>query len=123
MESLLGKDFEGIVSSDCCSAYRRQSASAKQKCLAHIQRELEAMRTSRFQANRRQFASLVSAIFEPARQAYQNYHAGTLTLEQLQSQRLILEAELAHIIDHPPKSGWAANAQALANRFHRHWSD
>jgi hypothetical protein len=34
-----------------------------------------------------------------------------------------LEAELADVIDHPPRSGWAADAQTLTNRFHRHWSD
>jgi hypothetical protein len=122
VESLLGKDFEGILSSDCWSAYSPQQATAKQKCLAHIQRELEAMHTSRFESNR-QFASQVSAIFERARQAYRDYHAGTLTRSQLQTQRLILEAELADVIDHPPLSGWADDAQTLANRFQRHWSD
>jgi hypothetical protein len=121
-ESWLGKDFEGILSSDSWSAYSPQPASAKQKCLAHIGRELEAMRTSGFESNR-QFASQVSAIFERARQAYRTYHAGTLSLEQLQTQRLILAAELAAVIDHPPPSGWAADAQTLAHRFHRHWSD
>lgn len=122
VESLLGKDFRGILSSDCWSAYSPQQAAAKQKCLAHIQRELEALRTSRFESNR-QFSSYVSAVFEQARQAYRNYHAGNLTLEQLQTRRLISQAELANILDHPPESGWAADAQALANRFQRYWSD
>jgi hypothetical protein len=122
VESLLGKDFEGILSSDCWSAYRPQHASAKQKCLAHIQRELEALAKSRFESNR-QFSSRVSAVFEWARQVHRDYQAGSLSLEQLQTQRLISEAELADILYHPPKSGWAADAQALANRFHRYWSD
>jgi transposase len=122
VESLLGKDFEGILSSDCWSAYSPQQATAKQKCLAHIQRELEAMCGSRFESNR-QFSSQVSAIFERARQAYRDYHAGNLTLEQLQTQRVISEAELADVLDHPPKGGWAADAQALAKRCQRHWSD
>ncbi|MBF2073631.1 MAG: IS66 family transposase [Synechococcales cyanobacterium C42_A2020_086] len=122
VESLLGKDFQGILSSDCWSAYSSVQATAKQKCLAHIQRELEALSSSRFESNR-QFLSQVSAVFQRARQAHRDYHAGSLTLEQLQRQRLILEAELADVIDHPPQSGWAADAQALANRFHRHWSD
>jgi hypothetical protein len=39
VESLLGKDFEGILSSDFWSAYNPQSAALKQKCLAHIGRE------------------------------------------------------------------------------------
>uniref|UniRef100_B8HZ16 Transposase IS66 n=1 Tax=Cyanothece sp. (strain PCC 7425 / ATCC 29141) TaxID=395961 RepID=B8HZ16_CYAP4 len=120
--SLLGKSFEGILSSDCWSAYSPQQATAKQKCLAHIQRELEALSGSRFESNR-QFASQVSAIFERARQAYRGYQAGNLTVEQLQTQRLILEAALTDVLNHPPKAGWAADAQALANRFHRYWSD
>ncbi len=37
LEKLLGKDFEGILSSDCFSAYSPQGASAKQKCLAHLE--------------------------------------------------------------------------------------
>lgn len=122
VESLLGQDFEGILSSDCWSAYNPQQARAKQKCLAHIQRELEALAESRFESNR-QFSSRVSAVLERARQAHRTYHAGSLSLEQLQTQRLISQAELADILDHPPKSGWPADAQALANRFHRYWSD
>ena len=94
-----------------------QQATAKQKCLAHIQRELEALSSSRFESNR-QFSSQVSAVFKRARQAYRDYHAASLTLEQLQTQRLILEVELADVIDHPPKSGWAADAQALAWIIH-----
>jgi cell division septum initiation protein DivIVA len=122
VNSLLGEEFKGILSSDCWSAYNPQPAAAKQKCLAHSQRELEALSKSRFESNR-QFASRVSEVFAQARQAHQDYHAGRLTQEQLQSQRLISEAELAAILDHPPESGWAADAQALSNRFRRYWSD
>ena len=43
---LLGEDFAGILSSDCWSAYSPQGALAKQKCLAHIERELKALETS-----------------------------------------------------------------------------
>jgi hypothetical protein len=32
LKQLLGEDFEGILSSDCFSAYNPQSAAAKQKC-------------------------------------------------------------------------------------------
>lgn len=38
VKSLLGETFDGILSSDCWSAYNPQQASAKQKCLAHIGR-------------------------------------------------------------------------------------
>jgi len=52
LEQLLGHDFNGILSSDCFSAYSPQSAAAKQKCLAHLERDLEALKTSRFEGNR-----------------------------------------------------------------------
>lgn len=66
VEKLLGADFEGILTSDCYSAYFRQSASAKQKCLAHLERELESLKTSRFEGNR-QFAHDVQLVLGECR--------------------------------------------------------
>jgi Transposase IS66 family len=40
------EDFAGILSTDCWSAYDKQSASTKQKCWAHIERELKRMEKS-----------------------------------------------------------------------------
>ena len=122
VKSLLGETFEGILSSDCWSAYSPQQASAKQKCLAHIGRELEALTTSNFASNRL-FAQRIMPILDSARRAHQDYHADKLTLEQLQNHRLIVEAQLAQVLNTPPEKGWAADAQALANRFTRYWSD
>jgi len=122
VNSLLGQSFAGILSSDCWSAYSPQTAVAKQKCLAHIGRELKALTTSNFPSNRT-FAEQVLPILASARQAYQEYHAGQLTLEQLHTHRLIIEAQLAQVIDNPPEGGWAEDAQTLANRFTRYWSD
>jgi transposase len=104
VKSLLGENFDGILSSDCWSAYNPQSASAKQKCLAHIGRELKALTTSNLAANR-VFAEQVMPIFDSAHEAHQDYHAGQLTLEQLQNRRLIVEAQLAQVLDHPPEAG------------------
>lgn len=122
VKALLGENFDGILSSDCWAAYNPQQAKAKQKCLAHIGRELNALTTSNLAANRR-FAEQVMPIFDRARQIQKDYHAGTLTLEQLQQQRCVVEAQLAHVLDNPPEQGWAADGQALANRFTRYWSD
>lgn len=122
VESLLGKDFEGILSSDCWSAYNPQPAALKQKCLAHIGRELEALSQSNLVGNQT-FAHQVLPIFQSARQAYNDYHLGKLTQAQLQTHRLIVEAQLATVLEHPPEGGWPTDAQALANRFNRYWSD
>lgn len=122
VKSLLGEDFQGILSSDCWSAYHRQLAGAKQKCLAHIERELKALAKSQLKANRI-FAERVFPIFTTARQLHRDFHQEKLGLEQLQQQRPILESQLAHVLQTPPKDGWAADSQALGARFQRYWSD
>lgn len=122
VKALLGENFNGILSSDCWSAYNPQPAVAKQKCLAHIGRELKALETSNFASNRL-FAERVMPIFDSARHAHQEYHAGKLTLEYLRNHRLIVEAQLTQVLEKPPEKGWAADAQALANRFIRYWAD
>lgn len=119
VESLLGKDFNGILSSDCWSAYSPQSAAFKQKCLAHIERELKSMETSRHPSNRL-FAREVMGILHEAREDYRRFHAGEMEQWQLDVRRLLYDAQLTQVIEHPPKGGWAADAQNLANRFKRH---
>ena len=122
VKSLLGEDFAGILSSDCWSAYSPVCASAKQKCLAHIERELKGLENSHQKANRL-FAARVFAILHEAREAYNRYHQGELNQEQLETQRLVSEAKLANVLDNPPQGGWAADSQKLANRFRRHWQE
>ena len=61
------------------------------------------------------FAKQVIPILQSARQAYNDYHLGKLTQAQLQTHRLIVEAQLATVLDHPPDGGWPADAQALPN--------
>ncbi len=122
VKAMLGENFEGILSSDCWSAYSPQPAQAKQKCLAHIERELKALETSNREANR-VFAQQVFPILHRARQMHRDYHAGQVTHTQLEQHRLIAEAELSTVIESPPEGGWAADAQTLAKRFRRHWSE
>ena len=122
VESLLGKDFKGILSSDCWRAYSPQQASAKQKCLAHIERELKGMESSHHNVNRL-FAQQVLPILDEAREAYNQYHQGELNQSQLDQHRWVSEVKLATALDNPPQGGWAADAQKLANRFTRHWNE
>ena len=57
VKKLLGENFDGILSSDCFSAYNPMPAAAKQKCLTHLERDLKALHTSRFAANQ-EFAQM-----------------------------------------------------------------
>ena len=63
-------------------AYSPQKAAAKQKCLTHLERDLKALETSRFAANR-EFMKQVMPILQTARSAHQDYHGGQLSLEEL----------------------------------------
>ncbi len=122
LQQLLGEKFEGILTSDCFSAYNPQIATAKQKCLTHLERDLKALDTSRFAANR-DFSARVTHVLTLARQASCDYHAGQLSLEQLQSTRLQLESQLQAVLHTPPESGWPADAQRLRQRLQKYWSD
>ena len=88
----------------------------------HLERELKALTTSRFPENR-EFAHRLFPIIHTARQAHRDYHQGQLSLAELQALRPIIEAELAYVLEHPKKGRWAADSQALSNRFRKHWSD
>ena len=40
-ERILGKNYKGVIVSDCLGAYNLVNALAKQKCIAHILRDLD----------------------------------------------------------------------------------
>jgi transposase len=122
VKALLGEDFAGILSTDCWSAYGQATASAKQKCWAHIERELKRMETSHMKANRI-FASLVFPIIHQARAIHRQYLEGNITLEQMTAQRPGIETQFERVLDNPPKGGWAFDSGQLAARFRRHWSE
>jgi transposase len=122
VKTLLGEDFTGILSTDCWSAYGQAPASAKQKCWAHIERELKRMETSHLKANRI-FAAKVWTIIHQARAVHRQYLEGNITLEQMQVQRPGIETQFEQVLDNPPTGGWAFDSQQLTARFKRHWSE
>lgn len=122
LKQLLGEDFSGILSSDCFSAYNPQSAAAKQKCLTHLERDLEALKTSRFEGNRL-LAEAVTDLLASSRQVYRDYQAGKFTRQEMAAWRLVLEPQLQAVLDNPPLRGWPADAQRLVNRIKRHWHE
>ncbi len=65
----------------------------------------------------------VSPILHPARTAHQEYHAGQLSLEQLQRLRPSVESQLDEVLKNPPPKGWPADAIGLSNRLYRHWDE
>jgi DNA-binding protein H-NS len=122
LEKLLGADFEGILSSDCFSAYSPQEAGAKQKCLAHLERDLKALLASRFEGNR-QFAAKVQSVLWQARSAYQDYQEGELSREALSEQRETVEASLKKVLEEIVNESSPADALRLSQRLERHWDE
>lgn len=99
-----------------------EPTSTSERISEAVERELKAMEASHLAANR-QFAQQVFPILHSARLAHRAFHTGELTLEQLGQHRIRVEAQLVDVLNHPPAKGWAADAQNLANRFRKHWSD
>lgn len=64
---ILGREFKGILVSDCFSAYddRRLSAWLKQKCLSHLLRDLDEMKQSKT-GRALHFARQVTAVLQAA---------------------------------------------------------
>ncbi len=122
LEKLLGSDFEGILSSDCFSAYSPQGASAKQKCLAHLERDLKALETSRFQGNR-EFATKVMEVLWQARTAHRHYQNGKTSREDLVQQRAVVEAKLQEVLSEAVTTSAPSDTLRLSRRLQRHWDE
>jgi transposase len=119
VKALLGEHFDGILSSDCWSAYSPQAAQLKQKCLTHLERDLQALSESCSAANR-ELARRVFLVLKTARYAYRQYHQGEITLAQLQQQRPNVEAQLEKAVNYPPQGGWATDSTRMAKRLRRY---
>ncbi len=122
LEKLLGSDFEGILSSDCFSAYNPQTANAKQKCLTHLERDLKALQTSRFAGNR-EFATKVLQVLWQARTAHRDYLEGKLNREELARCRVLRETKLKEILSDTLTQNPPSDTLRLMGRLQRHWDE
>jgi hypothetical protein len=83
---------------------------------------LEALKLSRFEGNRF-LAVAVGEILTTARTLYRQYQAAQLSREAMAAQRSVLEAKLLAVLTNPPVKRWPADAQRLANRIQRYWTE
>ena len=98
-ESVLGQDYDGILSTDSYSGYNRIGAQAKQKCLVHLDRDLKKL-LDHSQQESPVFAWTrgLRAFFQDARAHYNAYHSGQLTRRQLQEASGRFQRELLSFI-------------------------
>ena len=100
IQSILGEDFKGILSSDFYGGYNKSiRAKAKQKCLVHLDRDLKKLLLNFPTQNPVfQWAKRVRNFFQEARALYDAYHAGKLTAEQLLEATVRFKNELPSLI-------------------------
>jgi len=100
VQAVLGTTYNGTLVSDFLSVYNNSiTAKAKQKCLVHLQRELDKMRT-RFPAPHPvdTYARRLGDFFQEARAFYNAYHQGKITRPQLRTQAGRFKKELPSFV-------------------------
>jgi hypothetical protein len=110
IREVLGPVYQGVLSSDCFSAYNTMEAQAKQKCLTHYERAAKEL--EKFYPNDQAtmlFAISLRDIFKRARQAKRDWLEGIITDEQAGQQALAFEEELDQLVERPLQNHDAEN--------------
>ena len=97
-ERILGKDYQGVMVTDCFSAYNLVKAGAKQKCLAHILRDMKNL--TNFYPNDPEviaFCVNLDNILHEGLDLKEGYGKGKYPLDDLRRGRENLEKRLAAI--------------------------
>lgn len=116
--TVLGPHYDGVLTSDCFSAYNSLEARAKQKCLTHYEREakkLEKFYPSAEELNG--FVGRVMDIFKTARQAKCDWLAGLIDESEAEQQAKEFEALLEHLTAKPLENH---EAEKLRSRLLAH---
>ena len=115
---ILGEEFEGVLVSDCFSAYDHHALNEwlKQKCLAHLLRELSQLVTEKSRGAVR-FARDVSALLRAALAL--KAQKSTLAPEVYAERSVQLEAQLDKLIDERRRLTDPDN-QRIAKRLRKH---
>lgn len=115
---ILGEEFEGVLVSDCFSAYDHHALSEwlKQKCLAHLLRELSLLAAEKSRGAVR-FARDVSALLRTALALQEQ--KSTLAPEAYAERCAQLEAQLDKLIDKRRRLTDPDN-QRIAKRLRKH---
>jgi hypothetical protein len=110
LRDVLGQTYNGVLGSDCFSAYNTIAAQAKQKCLAHYERAAKEL--EKFYPGEQavwMFAISLRDIFRRARQAKRNWLEGIITDEQAGQWAFAFEEELDQLVETPLQNHDAEN--------------
>jgi len=118
VQEVLGKTYDGILSTDFYSAYHRSiQAKAKQKCLAHLDRDLEKLLLKFPAQDPVVLWRRLRDFFQEARALYDACRAGQLTTGQLAKTADRFKQELpGFILLHTPEP----DVRRLSKRLAKH---
>lgn len=110
IRDVLGQAYNGVLGSDCFSAYNTIAAQAKQKCLAHYERAAKDLEKF-YPADQATliFAGSLRDIFKRARQIKRDWREGIIIDEQAGQLALDFEEELDKLVETPLQNHDAEN--------------
>ena len=117
-KDMLGENYPGVLVSDCFSAYNLITASAKQKCLAHLFRDIEKI-TKIYPNDPETIAFSVNLenILREGLDLKKGYQAGKYTGQKLEEGKARLEDALSAVTSRVLSK---RKAEALRKRFVSH---
>ncbi|GFP20261.1 hypothetical protein HKBW3S03_01763, partial [Candidatus Hakubella thermalkaliphila] len=118
VEEVLGKNYPGVLGSDCYSSYNSVKAKAKQKCLTHY--EGEAKDIEKFYPYDEEaiaFTSQLKDIFKRAREVKKDWKVEKISDEEAREKAEEFEGELDELSKNPLKN---EEAEKLRARLIRH---
>lgn len=100
-EEILGKLFQGILSSDCLKSYDPVKAGKREKCNPHFLRSAEEAKRITTREGDLVFLEDLKNLIKTAMEAWKNYHEKLLTLSDLSSLKENLLEELDELTSRP----------------------
>jgi len=99
-EEILGKDYKGVIVSDCLSSYNLVNANAKQKCIAHLLRDLENLiNLNSSNPEVVNFSVNIENILREGLEIKKEYEKGKYNQKDLERMKEQLENKIAAITD------------------------
>ena len=118
--NILGEKYEGVLTTDFYSSYNKLKAQAKQRCLAHLLREInEIQEKNQFAPDTIDaiFCLELKTVFKQAIEVWNEYHEGTKIFQDLDKEKVRAISRLVELLSLPIKH---KDTRRLCKRIVKH---
>lgn len=101
VRDVLGKKYQGTLSSDFYSAYNKLEALAKQRCLGHLLNELKKIQEKNkfgLDSNEGIFCQRLKELLKQTIELWNDYHKGVKTLEDLKREKELAISKIVELL-------------------------